>query len=395
MDEWVNDVKIRTVTGKPPVRGGRSKKLDAVGFDDLVFLPAQLAARPVDYFREKIRAETVIGANAKRPLRLGTPIMVAAMSFGALSPEAKIALAKASRIAGTCTNTGEGGMLPEERENAEKLIVQYSTGRFGVSDAYLEASDAVEIKIGQGAKPGQGGLLPAEKVTQQIAEIRGVPIGKAVHSPAAHPDIRNVEELGERVELLREKTGGKPIIIKLGAGRVAEDVALAVGAAPDAIAIDGLAGGTGAAPMVMLDSFGIPTIPAIVQARKTLDELGAKQELLAGGGINTGIDAAKALALGADAVFMGFPTLVAMGCVYCKQCHAGRCPVGITTQDETLRKKLPDDAAEKAARFIAACTEEIKMAAGAAGKDDVHRLSRDDLRSLSLLMREVSGVRLV
>jgi glutamate synthase domain-containing protein 2 len=394
MEDWVSEVKQRALTGKPPVSGGRTTKLGKVSFDDLVFIPKQLTGRPVDYFREEIISETIIGKSSKHPLKLKIPIMIGAMSFGALSKEAKIALAKGASLAGTCTNTGEGGMLPEERENANILIVQYSTGRFGITDEVLKAADAIEIKIGQGAKPGQGGLLPADKVTEDIAKIRNVPMGKDIHSPPAHPDIFSVDDLRKKVKWLRELTGGKPIIIKLGAGDVEEDVKLAMKAEPDAIAVDGMEGGTGAAPRIMLDDFGIPTLAAVVKARKAMGN--AKQELIVAGGLSKGADVAKALALGADAVYMATPCLVAMGCIYCKMCYKGECPFGITTQDPELRAKLSiGDAAKNVANFLNACTEEVKMAAAACGKRNIHGLNREDLRSISLIAKEVTGIPLV
>lgn len=396
MEQWIVDIKQRALSGKPLVSGGRSNKLNKINFEGLVFIPAQLAKRPVDYFRDEINSETIIGKRSKKPLKLKTPIMVAAMSFGALSKEAKITLAKASSMAGTCTNTGEGGMLPEERKNAKILIAQYSTGRFGVDEKYIKSADAVEIKIGQGAKPGQGGLLPGFKVTKEIAEVRKISAGKDVHSPPAHPDIKTASDLKKKVEWLRKLNGGKPIIIKLGAGGIENDVKIAAKANPDAIAIDGMEGGTGAAPKIMLDDFGIPTIAALVRARKVLDKLKAKQELLIGGGLNNGSDVAKALALGADAVFMSFPLLISMGCTYCKQCYLGKCPGGITTQDPELRKRLNiEEASKKAANFIKACTEEVKMAAAACGKKNIHELSRNDLESIDLLIEKITGIPLV
>jgi glutamate synthase domain-containing protein 2 len=320
--------------------------------------------------------------------------MIGAMSFGALSKEAKIALAKASALAGTSENTGEGGMLPEERLNAKILIAQYSTGRFGVDDTYMNAADAIEIKIGQGAKPGQGGLLPSDKVTEDISRIRGVPMGKDIHSPPAHPDIFSIEDLKNKVKWLRKVTDGKPIIIKLGAGDVENDVKLALKAEPDAIAIDGMEGGTGAAPKIMLDDFGIPTLAALVKAKKVMGT--SKQELIIAGGLNKGADVAKALALGADAVYMAFPLLVSMGCIYDKLCHLGKCPFGITTQDIELRKRFNiEENVKKAVNFLNACTEEIKMAAAACGKKNIHELDRNDLRSLSLIVREITEIPLV
>ena len=277
-DNWIKEVQTR-IKGVP-FASGRSNKLGKISFDDLVFVPAQLAKRPVDYFRDEISVRTVIGKNSKKPIELETPILIGAMSFGALSREAKTALAKASALAGTIENTGEGGMLPEEREFSKYLIVQYSTGRFGITEEILKKADAVEIKIGQGAKPGQGGLLPKEKVTAEIAEIRKVAKGQDIHSPAYHLDIKNTEDLKEKVKWLRGVTGGKPIIIKLGAGDVENDISLAVKANPDIIAIDGLEGGTGAAPEVMLNEVGIPAMAALVRARKALDEMKASQETL-------------------------------------------------------------------------------------------------------------------
>ena len=396
MEQWVLDIKQRASSGKPLISGGRSDKLNKVSFDGLVFIPAQLTKRPIDYFREDIVSETVIGKSSKHPIKLKTPILAGAMSFGALSKEAKIAIAKGSATVGTATNTGEGGMLPEERKNAKILIAQYSTGRFGVDDDYIKKADAIEIKIGQGAKPGQGGLLPGSKVTAEIAKVRKVEKGKDVHSPPCHPDIFCVEDLKKKVDMLRKKSGGKPIIIKLGAGNVEKDVEIALKAKPDAIAIDGMEGGTGAAPRIMLDDFGIPTLAALVKARKVMDRLKAKQELLIGGGINKGSDVAKALALGADAVFMSFSLLISMGCIYCKQCYMGKCPLGVTTQDSELEKNLnPDEASKMVANFITACTEEVKMAAAATGKKNVHELDRKDLRSLDLLTEKITDIPLV
>lgn len=391
MEDWVAEIKQRALTGKPLISGGRSNKLGKISFDDLVFIPKQLTGRPVDYFREPILSETIIGKTSKYPLKLNIPIMIGAMSFGALSREAKTALAKASSLVGTSENTGEGGMLPEERQYAKILIVQYSTGRFGITDEILKAADAIEIKIGQGAKPGQGGLLPADKVTSDIAKIRNVPMGKDVHSPPAHPDIFSIDDLKKKVKWLRELTGGKPIIIKLGAGDVENDVKLAMKAEPDAIVVDGMEGGTGAAPKIMLDDFGIPTLSAVVKARKAMGK--SKQELIVSGGLNKGSDVAKALALGADAVCMAFPLLVAMGCLYCKMCYKGKCPMGITTQDPELRAKLNvEDSAKNIANFLTACTEEVKMAAGACGKKNIHELSREDLKSLSTIARDITEI---
>jgi len=395
MDQnWIKEIQKR-VKGVP-ISSGRGNKFGKISFDDLVFVPAQLAKKPVDYFKEEISSKTVIGKRSKKQIELETPIIIGAMSFGAVSREAKIALAKASTLAGTIENTGEGGMLPEEREFSKYLIIQYSTGRFGITEEILKKADAIEIKIGQGAKPGMGGLLPAEKVTEEIAKIRNVQIDKDVHSPAYHPDIKNIEDLRKKINWLRGLTGGVPIIIKLAAGDVENDVKLAVKANPDIIAIDGIEGGTGAAPEVMLDEVGIPTLAALVKARKVLDRIGAKQELWIGGGLRKGGDFAKALALGADAVFVATSLLVAMGCTYCRLCYLGKCPKGITTQDPNLRKNLNvEEAAQKVASYIKNCAEEIKMIAGACGENDIHRLNKSHLRGLNPDIVEITKVKLI
>ena len=391
---WLKEVQDRVK--KIPVASGHSNKWNKVSFDDLVFLPGQLAKKPVDYYREKIKAETVVGKQSKKPITLSVPIIIGAMSFGALSKEAKIALAKGSTLAGTLANTGEGGTLSEEREAAKLLIIQYSTGRFGIDEETLKKADAIEIKIGQGAKGGSGGFLPKEKVTEEIAKVRKVEMGKDIHSPAYHSDINSIEDLKKKIEWIRELTEGVPIIVKLAAGDVKNDVALAIEANPDVIAIDGVAGGTGAAPEVMLDEVGVPALAALVRTREVLDKAGASQELWIGGGLYKGAHFAKALALGANAVFCSTPLLVAMGCTYCRLCYLGKCPKGITTQDEALRKLLKaEESSQNIANYIKNCAEEIKMVSGACGKNNIHDLSKEDLRALSLEMAAMARVKIV
>jgi len=391
---WMKEIQDRTK--KVPIASGRSNKQGKINFEDLVFLPAQLNKKPVDYFREEISSKTIIGKNSKKPIEIETPIIIGAMSFGALSREAKIALAKASTIAGTMENTGEGGMLPEEREFSKFLIVQYSTGRFGITDEILKKADAIEIKIGQGAKGGMGGLLPGQKVTEEIAKVRNVPLGKDIHSPAYHLDIKNIEDLKERIDWLRNLTGGVPIILKLAAGDIESDVKLAVKADSDIIAIDGMEGGTGAAPEVMLNEVGVPTLAALVKAREVLNKIGAKQELWIGGGLNKGGDFAKALALGAEAVFCATPLLIAIGCIQCGLCYQGKCPKGITTQDPGLRKNLNgEEASKNVANYIKNCTEEIKMITGSCGENNIHKLNKGHLRALNSEIAEITKVKLI
>ena len=393
-ENWVTDIQKR-VKGVP-FSSGRSNKSGKISFDDLVFIPARVAKRPVDYYREEISAKTIIGKRSKKPIELKTPIIFGAMSFGALSREAKTALAKASALAGTIENTGEGGVLPEERKFSKYLTVQYSTGRFGINEDVLKKADAVEIKIGQGAKPGTGGFLPAEKVTEEIAKIRKVPIGKDIHSPAYHLDIKNIEDLRKKIAWLRKITKGVPIITKIAAGDVEKDLKLLVKANPDIIAIDGMEGGTGAGPETIINEVGTPTLAALARARESLNKMGAKQELWISGGFNKGGDIAKALSLGADAVFVATSLLIAMGCIYCRLCYLGKCPGGITTQDPELRKRLNvEEASRKIAFFVTNCTEEIKMIAGVCGKKNIHDLSKTDLRALTLETAKITGVKFI
>ena len=386
-ENWIKEIQKRVK--EIPLASGRSKKWGKISFDDLVFVPAQLAKRPVDYYREKIRTRTVLGKLSKKPIEIETPIIIGAMSFGATNRETKTALALASRIASTCENTGEGGMLSEERKYSKCLIAQYASGRFGVDEEYFKKADAIEIKIGQGAKAGAGGFLPGFKVSQEIAKIRKVPVGQDIHSPAAHLDIKTLGDLRKKIEKLRKITEGKPIILKLGAPE-AGDVRLAVKANPDIIAIDGMEGGCGFAPEVLMDEVGIPTIPALVRARKVLDEMGARQELWIGGGLNKGGDMAKALALGADAVFVATSLLIALGAPYSISSFKKQSkPIVLPDVRPELVEK-----AQKVANFIKNCTEEIKIITGAVGKNDVQDLSKDDLRALTSEMAKITGVKL-
>ncbi|MFC1789840.1 FMN-binding glutamate synthase family protein [Patescibacteria group bacterium] len=394
MNEWIKDIQDR-IKGVP-VSSGRSKKIKKVNFDDIVFAPAQLSKIPKDYYKEEINTKTIIGKNSKRPIEISVPIVFGGMSFGALSKEAKIILAKASSVIGTLENTGEGGLLPEEREFSKKLIIQYSSSRFGISEEVLKKADAIEIKIGQGAKPGMGGMLPKTKVTQEIAEIRKTEVGKDLHSPAYHADIKNIKDLKKKVDWLRELSQGVPIIIKMAAGNVENDVKLAVFANPDIIAIDGIGGGTGIAPQVMIDEVGIPTVAVVAQAKNFLEKIGAKQELWIGGGLNKGSDFAKALALGADVVFVATPLLITMGCVYCRLCHLGKCPAGIATQEPELRKRIDIDSNVKnLVNYINSCKEEMKMIAGACGESDVHSLNKNHIRALSRDIADMTKIKMV
>lgn len=394
----IADIRYTSKAGKYVLRGfGTERRLP--NLDDIIILPGQASVSPVDKYREACSTKVVLGTRyAENPLELETPVLIAGMSFGALSEECKLAMAKGSSLVGSCANTGEGGMLPKEREYADKLVVQYSSGRFGVSADYLNVADAIEVKIGQGAKPGMGGHLLAEKVSPKVAEIRGIPLGTDALSPARFLDATREGDLAKHIELLREVTDWKlPIIVKLGPGRVQEDVKIVAEAGADVISVDGMEGGTGAAPEVVIEHTGIPTLAALMEAVNGLKEIGMKDtvDLIITGGIRSGADVAKALALGADAAYIGTGAMIAMGCRACRMCYTGKCPVGVATQDPILCERLDVDlAAMRVANYIKSMTEETKMLAQLAGHNNIHNFSPDDLRALNSDTAKITGVKL-
>lgn len=394
----IDDIRQKAASGHHRVRGTGARRRFP-HFDDLVILCAQTSRPPIDHYREPCNTAIKLGTRyAEQPMTLLAPILVGALSFGAISREAKIAIATAASDVGIAVNTGEGGMLPEEREHAAHLIAQYASGRFGISARGLQSADAIEIKIGQGAKSGQGGLLLAEKVSDEIAAVRGIPVGTDAVSPARHLDIVGPEDLQMKIEQLREVTDWKiPIFVKYAAGRVADDVKIAAKAGADAIVIDGKQAGTGAAPEIVLEHAGLPTLPALVEAQRALNASGYRDEvnLIVSGGIRNGADVAKALALGADAVAMSTAILVAMGCTSCGLCSTGRCPKGITTQDPTLRRRLNIElAAKRVANYLHALLEELEMLTQLTGKTDVRNLDTDDLRALTVDASVITGIKL-
>ena len=395
----ISEIRRKTQTGNYKVRGcGATRHIPT--FDDLSILPAQVSRPPIDSYREPCNTKVTLGARfAENPIEIGTPIMIGAMSFGAVSKETKLAFARGATLANTIANTGEGGMLPEERKYADKLIAQYASGRFGVSAEYLNNADAVEIKIGQGAKSGMGGHLLAHKVTAEVAKIRNIPEGVDALSPARHMDIVGPEDLAMKISQLRDITDWKvPIIVKFTAGRVKEDVKIAAKAGADIIVIDGMQGGTGAAPDVIVEHSGIPTIEAIVKADEALKEVNLRSEvnLVAAGGIRSGADVAKAIALGADATYIATSALIAIGCNVCQACSNGRCPKGIATQERTLRRRLdPVRSGLNLANYINAMTKEAEMLTQQAGNTDLQKLEKQDLVALSMEASQITGVPLI
>ena len=355
-------------------------RVKSISWDDILIKGAQLAKRPLDA-KEPVNTQTVIGPRAQQPLVIENPIYVTHMSFGALSREAKIALAKGSAFAKTAMCSGEGGILPESLDNAYKYIFEYVPNKYSLTDEYLSRVDAVEIKIGQSAKPGMGGHLPGNKVTKEIAEIRGFPEGTDITSPPHFKDIKNKDDLKKVVSSLREKTSGKPIGIKLAAGNIEADIEIALFAKPDFITIDGRAGATGSAHKFVKASASVPTIFALYRARKFLDSKGADNvSLLITGGFRVSPDFAKAIALGADAVAIGTAALMALGCQQYRICNTGKCPIGITSQNPELRSRLDiNKSAKRVENFLKVSKEELADFARLTGNKDIHDLSIEDL----------------
>ncbi|MDP3525843.1 MAG: FMN-binding glutamate synthase family protein, partial [Hoeflea sp.] len=316
----IAEVHALAQLGRYQVRGFNSFNKHLPTFDDLTFVPATMTRLPLEGYRESCDTTTILGGGrglVERPMELKIPIYIASMSFGALSASAKAALGYGASKVGTMTCTGEGGMLEEEREASQRLLYQMSPARYGVDLDHLRRADALEIVVGQGAKPGTGGLLLGMKVSERVSRMRTLPVGVDQRSTIRHPDFLGADDMAVKIEELRIATNYKvPIFIKMGATRPRYDVAIAAKAGADVIVVDGAEGGTGASPEMLLNHTGIPTMSAIRAAREALDECGmtGKVSLVAAGGIRTGVDAAKCLALGADAVMIGNGAMMALGC---------------------------------------------------------------------------------
>ena len=365
--------------------GGSTSVLS--GWDDILILGAQLNPMPLED-DAPVNTLTVIGKNAKRPMLLSGPVYISHMSFGALSREIKVALAKGSAMAKTAMCSGEGGILPEEKQAAYRYIFEYVPNRYSVTRENLRSADAIEIKIGQGTKPGMGGHLPGEKVTDEIAAIRGKEKGKDIQSPSKFPGIESKEDLRGLVDELRRESDGRPIGIKIAAGHIERDLEFCVYAGADFVTIDGRGGATGSSPYFLREASSVPTIYALHRARKYLDSVRSDMELVITGGLRVSSDFAKAIAMGADAVAIASSALIAAACQQYRICGSGMCPVGVATQDPALRERLKvDAAAARVANFLNCSLEELKTFARITGHENVHDLSLFDLCTIS---REIS-----
>lgn len=362
-------------------------------WEDILILGSQLNPQPLEK-EVDVNTRTVIGKNASKPLIIETPIYITHMSFGALSREVKIALAKGSAEIKTAQCSGEGGILVEEKENAYKYIFEYVPNKYSVSDENLKSCDAIEIKIGQSTKPGLGGQIEGVKVTSEIAEIRNKPEGMDIHSPATIPEVNSKEDLKKLVSELRERSEGRPIGLKLAAGHIEDDLEYAIYSGADFVTIDGRGGSTGASPKIIKDSTSVPTIYALARARKYLDEKGSDMSLIITGGLRLSSDFAKALAMGADAIAVGTAALMAAACQQYKVCHTGHCPVGVATQDEELRERLKVDlAAKRVENYLKVSTEELKTFARITSHDDVHDLNLNDIRTINSEISDHTDIR--
>jgi glutamate synthase domain-containing protein 2 len=410
----IEEIQAKAASGLYSMRGfGTLRERRWATFDDLTFLPCSLTRIPLEGYREKCSTKTLLGTRfAKKPIELDIPVMITGMSWGALSYNAKVALAQGAAAAGSSNTTGDGGMLMAERENSKTLIYEVLPSRYGINIHHMRMADAIELTVGQGAKPGTGGLLLGSKVSEKIAEQRDLPVGVDQRSPARHPDFLGPDDMIIKVEELREATDWQvPIFIKMGASRVYDDVKLAAKAGADVIVVDGMEGGTGASPSIFQEHTGIPTLAAVCEARAGLEDLGlyGEVQLIIAGGIRDGVDAAKAMSLGADACYIGTAALIALNCNKaiheddyralgaapgaCHHCHTGLCPVGITTQDPELMKRLDiTEGAERVRNFLRTMTLEIQMIARSCGKSDVHHLEPEDMAALTLEASAICGI---
>ena len=388
---YMKEIHEMAVTGRT-IGGAMGTQMPMPGWDDILLLGAQLNPPPLED-DAPVETRTVIGKHAKKPMVLDSPVYISHMSFGALSKETKVALAKGSALAKTAMCSGEGGILPEEKAASYKYIFEYIPNKYSVTDENLKTADAIEIKIGQGTKPGMGGHLPGEKVTPEIAALRGKKPGEDVQSPSKFPEINSKEDLKAMVDMLRERSEGRPIGIKIAAGRIEQDLEHCVFAQPDFITIDGRGGATGSSPFFLREATTVPTVYALSRARKYLDSVHSDIALVITGGLRVSPDFAKALAMGADAIAIASAALIAAACQQYRICGSGNCPVGIATQNPELRARLNmEAAAQRVANFLNVSLSELKTFARITGHSSVHDLSLSDLITLDKDIEEFTGI---
>ena len=367
---------------------------DLPHWDDIQILPAQMARKPL-LDEAEVATEVVIGPRAAKPLTLAIPLFVSDMSYGALSEEAKTALARGAEIARTGICSGEGGMLPEEQAENSRYFYELASARFGWSLDLVEKVQAFHFKGGQGAKTGTGGHLPGDKVQGKIAEVRGLEPGQSAISPATFPDLHTTADFRRLADQVRERSGGIPIGFKLSANHIEDDIDFALEASADYIILDGRGGGTGAAPLIFRDHISVPTIPALARARKHLDaRAGREVTLVITGGLRVAEDFAKAMALGADAVALSNSAMQAVGCIAARMCNSNNCPVGVATQKPELRKRLDVQVgAERLARFFGASVELMQVLARACGHHSLSDFTPRDITSWKREIADLSGIR--
>lgn len=389
---YMEEIHQMAVTGKS-ISGAMGTQMPMPNWDDILLLGAQLNPAPLDD-SAYVNTTTVIGKNAKRPMILSGPVYVSHMSFGALSREIKIALSKGAALAKTAMCSGEGGILPEERDAAYKYIFEYIPNKYSVTDENLKRADAIEIKIGQGTKPGMGGHLPGSKVTPEIAALRGKKLGEDVQSPSKFPEIKTKEDLKDMVDMLRNRSDGRPIGIKIAAGRIERDMEFCVYANPDFITVDGRGGATGSSPYFLREATTVPTIYALYRARKYLDAVHSDISLVITGGLRVSADFVKAIAMGADAVAVASAPLIAAACQQYRICGTGNCPVGIATQDEELRSRMKVEASSlRVSNYFKVTLKELQTFARITGHQDIHDLSVEDLVTINREIAEYTNVR--
>ncbi len=390
-ERYMAEIHQMATTGHT-IHAAMSTKMPMPSWDDILLLGAQLNPPPLAD-DAAVSTRTVIGKHAAKPMVLESPVYISHMSFGALSKGSKVSLSAGSAMAHTAMCSGEGGVLPEEMAAAHRYIFEFVPNKYSVTTEVLTGADAIEIKIGQGTKPGMGGHLPGEKVTPEIAALRGKPVGQAIQSPSKFDEITTKEDLKDMVEGLRFASEGRPIGIKIAAGRIEKDLEYCVFAQPDFITIDGRGGATGSSPLFLRESTSVPTIYALYRARKYLDSIHADIALVITGGLRVSSDFAKALAMGADAIAVASAPLIAAACQQYRICGTGGCPMGIATQDPALRERFQGEAAAKRVyNYLYLSNEELKTFARITGHADVHDLSVDDLCTTSREIADYTNI---